>query len=259
MIQHQASGLQYYTFESFDRYGIHHAIFTRLGGVSPVPWATLNLGGTVGDEPERVRENRNRAFLIFGTSIEKSFDVWQVHSNEVILVDDPKPVGTAHIKADAMLTDKKGVTLFMRFADCVPILLFDKNKGVAGIVHAGWKGTVDRIVEVAIRKMGSYYGSKPSNILAGIGPSIGCHHYTVGEEVFDEARKKTPEIVNDSFEIANGKVNFDLWKANSQLLKINGVELIETAKICTACHLDEWFSHRGEQGKTGRFGVFIHL
>lgn len=259
LIHHQNNGLHFYTFELFDRYGVPHAVFTRKGGVSPAPWDTLNLGGTVGDDADRVKENRERAFAVIGSTIEKSFDVWQVHSNEVIVVDTPKLPDAAHLKADAILTDKPGVTLFMRFADCVPILLFDKNKGVIGIVHAGWKGTIDRIVEAAIHKMKSVFASNPGDILAGIGPSIGGHHYLVGNEVLEEAKLKTPEIVNTAFEVINGKIYFDLWKANSRLLNINGVELIEIAGICTACRLDEWFSHRAENGKTGRFGVFVHL
>lgn len=139
-IEHQ--GLHYFTFESFPS-GLIHGILTRKGGVSPEPWASLNLGGTVGDDPQRVRENRLRALEALGRSPDSVFDAWQVHGTGVFRADAPRPADMPHPKADILLTDRPQVTLLMRFADCVPIFLVDRRHGAIALIHAGWKGTVE--------------------------------------------------------------------------------------------------------------------
>lgn len=259
MNSHTVNGLHFYTFEALDRYGVPHAIFTRRGGVSPHPWASLNLGGSVGDAIERVRENKRRALDAINLSVYSTYDVWQVHSAEVVCVDKPKEPDQPYQKADAILTDQKGVTLFMRFADCVPILLFDKNKGVSGIAHAGWQGTLLGIAEKAVQKMMETYGSKPEDIWAGIGPSICSYHYPVGVEVWRQAVETMPFVVEKSFVFERGQYQFDLWLANQLILEQVGVRDIEVSGLCTACNLADWYSHRAENGKTGRFGVAISL
>lgn len=265
----EQDGLRYYTFDSLAGYPLRHALLTRRGGVSAPPWASLNLGGTVGDDPLHVRQNRQRAFQALGVSGESVFDVWQVHSAEVVATARPRPADEAHRKADAILTDQPGVTLFMRFADCVPILLYDPTRQVIGLVHAGWIGTVDRVVSRAVQEMAQVYGVDPGNILAGIGPSIAAHHYEVGPEVQARVRQVFGADSASLLQALNGnekarpeapeKVTFDLWAANRLLLNQAGVEQVEIAGICTACHLEDWYSHRGEQGKTGRFGALIRL
>lgn len=256
---HTINGLHFYTFETLDRYGVPHAIFTRRGGVSPHPWASLNLGGSVGDNIERVRENKKRALDAIGLSIYSTYDVWQVHSQEVVCVEKPKDPDQPYQKADAILTDKTGVTLFMRFADCVPILLFDKNKGVIGMAHAGWQGTLLGIAEKVVQKMTLTYGSKTEDIWAGIGPSIGGHHYPVGVEIWRQAVEKMPFVAEKSFTLDQGQYRFSLWLANQLILAQVGVRDIEVSGLCTACNLEDWYSHRAENGKTGRFGVVISL
>jgi len=253
------NGLHYYTFETLDNFGVAHAIFTRRGGVSPEPWSSLNLGGSVGDSIERVVENRRRAFEAVGLSFQRTFDVWQVHSDEVICVSEPKNPQEPHHKADAILTSSRGVHLLMRFADCVPLLFFDKSKGVIGIAHAGWKGTVSKIALKVIYKMASTYGSNPKDIWVGIGPSIAAHHYPVGVEVWKSAFDAMPDLARQAFEVEDGVFKFDLWLANRLLLEQAGVREIEIAGLCTACHLDDWYSHRAESGQTGRFGIVISL
>ena len=259
MNRHNRDSLEYETFDKLDRLGIPHAIFTRKGGVSPEPWASLNLGGTVGDDQERVQENRYRAFQALNFSIEKSYDVWQVHSSRIICVDQPRKSSEPLIQADGMVTNQSGVILFMRFADCVPIIMVDPIQKAIGLIHAGWKGTLYRIAEAALRTMETHYGSKPRDILVGLGPSIGAHHYQVGSEIYEQAKRTLPQDISEIFEIKDQKFYLDLWRANQLILQQNGVKSIELAGQCTACHLEDWFSHRAEQGKTGRFGVIICL
>ena len=182
-------GIRYFKFRSFDHTEINQAIFTRRGGFSPKPWESLNMGGMVGDDRQRVEMNRNRAFLAVGRDPTSMYDVWQVHSAKVVCVNSPRPVGVPHLKADGVLTDNPKVTLFMRFADCVPITLYDPERHVVGLIHSGWQGTVKKIVNAAIHAMVRNYNCKVENILAGIGPSISVHHYEVGPEVVENVRE----------------------------------------------------------------------
>ncbi len=261
MYFHQSDNIRYLTFESLNT--VPHAVVTRHGGVSSSPWASLNLGGTVGDKPDRVSENRQRAFHSLGFDISSAYDVWQVHGNTVVSTDLPRRENEPHLKADAILTNHPDVTLFMRFADCVPILLWDPIQKVVGLVHAGWQGTVNQTVVSSIQSMQSRYQSKPINIIAAIGPSIGSHHYRVGEEVIKQVEavfgyESNKLLSNYKMDPARS-AELDLWKANSLLLENQGIKNIEIAGICTACNLEDWYSHRGESGKTGRFGVLIKL
>jgi hypothetical protein len=147
----------------------------------------------------------------------------------------------------------------MQFADCVPILIYDPKNNIIGIVHAGWQGTVKRIVQNAVKYLTDMFSSDPEEILAGIGPSIGPDHYEVGKDVIIEVDDKLKEIRSEILITKNGKTYFDLWKSNELLLIQSGVKNIEVAGICTACNLDEWYSYRMEGQKSGRFGVFMSL
>lgn len=258
MAFHQPESIRYYQFDLFDGLPVTQAIFTRRGGVSPAPWESLNMGATVGDHDLRVSENRRRALAEMGKSPNSIYDVWQVHSSEVVCAQAPRG-DAAHVRADAIFTDRPEVTLMMRFADCVPILLADPSRRVVGLVHAGWVGTVNFVVRAAVETMIEHYGSTPAEIYAGIGPSIGAHHYPVGPEVVEQVQASFGAQAESLLPTSGEAVQFDLWAANRLILEQAGVTKIETAEICTACHLEDWFSHRGEAGKTGRFGAIIAL
>ncbi len=251
--------VRYFTFESLEKTGVAQAVFTRCGGVSDSPFSSLNTGGTVGDDPEAVAENRLRCFTALGRDITSMHDVWQVHSNDVVYANAPRLAGQPHQRADILLTDQPAVTLFMRFADCVPIFLVDPVRHVTGMVHAGWVGSVNRIPAAAVQAMTRQYGCRPGDILAAIGPSIGVEHYPVGEEVIDRVKQSFGEESGELLVKYADGVHFDLWKANQFTLESEGVGQIEQAGICTACHLEDWFSHRGEAGRTGRFGALLAL
>jgi purine-nucleoside/S-methyl-5'-thioadenosine phosphorylase / adenosine deaminase len=261
---HQVEDIRFFTFELFEDAGVSHGAITRRGGVSPHPWSSLNVGGTVGDEADRVSENRQRSFQALGRSFTSLFDVWQVHGKEVVCATAPRRSEQVHQKADVILTDRLEVTLFMRFADCVPIFLFDPFKKVVGLAHAGWLGTVQLTAAAAVDAMRACYGSRPQDILAGIGPSIGAHHYEVGPEVVSQVRAAFGPEASAVLSTANGAAQgdralLDLWAANRIVLQRTGVQHIEIAGICTACGMEDWYSHRGEKGRTGRFGALIAL
>ena len=256
---HQPDSIRYYTFESLNEAGVTHAVFTRREGVSPEPWASLNVGGLRGDDPPRVLENRVRSFRALGKAPESVYDVWQVHSAEVISTKAPRPPSVPHLKADAILTDRPEVTLFMRFGDCVPILMYDPVRRVAGLAHAGWLGTVRGTVTASVAKMQAEFGSRPRDILAAIGAAIAGHHYEVGPEVIQQVNRAFGQDAVELLTRSGQAIHFDLWAAHRLLLEKIGVRRIEIAGICTACHLEDWYSHRGEGGKTGRFGALIAL
>ena len=251
-------GVRYLTFDAFPK-NIAHAIFTRQGGLSPAPWDSLNVGGTVGDERGRVLENRYRAFRALGRDPRSMFDVWQVHSADVVITQAPHLSQPLEFKADAILTDRLGVTLFMRFADCVPILLHDPQKGLIGIAHAGWQGTVKKIAKATVEAMQAAYGSNPADILAAVGPSIGPDHYEIDSDVIERVRATFDGDSDALLPSHDGHVYFDLWAANRLTLEQAGVGQVEVAGLCTACAPDDWYSHRAQKGKTGRFGALIAL
>lgn len=255
----EKQGLRYFQFDLFEQQPLLHGVITRNGGFSQPPFDSLNTGGTVGDDNRVVLRNHQRIFEVFDLDFSTRLDVWQVHGTQILCGDEPRDPDVPHVKADGILTDNPDVTLFMRFADCVPILLYDPLKKVIGIIHAGWQGTYKQITRVAIEKMEACYGSKPETILAGIGPSICQDCYQVGSEVIDAFRESFGQKADQFFTTRDESYYLDLWAANRETLLMAGVRQIESAGICTACHLEDWYSHRAENGSTGRFGVLMRM
>lgn len=248
----------YYRFSGWD--GITHAIFTRHGGVSPEPWASLNTGGTVGDAPENVRRNHHIMYETLKVDAARAVTVWQVHGCDTVLATHPVYNRRWLAHADAMMTNRPGLPLVMRYADCTPILAYDPVRGAVGIAHAGWRGTVLGMASHLIKAMQNAFGSRPADIRAGIGPAIGPDRYQVGEEVVNAVHEQFGTL--DGLikrDPADGSAYFNLWEANRLDLLRAGVEEIEVMGLCTAERTDDFFSHRGEHGKTGRFGAVICL
>jgi hypothetical protein len=258
MTFHEQNGLRYFSFDIFPD-SITQAILTRRGGVSPAPWSSLNVGGSVGDDRERVAENRIRSFNLLGRNPASIHDVWLVHGASVVYADEPRLLEHPSPQADILLTNNPEVTLFMRFGDCTPILYFDPKKQVVGMAHAGWLGTVRGAASAAVFAMQERYGCEPQDILAGIGPAIGVDHYEVGAEVVEQVQSAFGKDAEQVIQTRDGRTYFDLWTANVLQLKNAGVEQVELSGVCTACHLEDWFSHRAEKGKTGRFGALMAL
>lgn len=256
-----AGVIHYYQFESFGSLpGVEHGIFARHGGVSPAPFASLNMAVSTGDARDNVRQNRERAFQALGRDPASVADLWQVHSAEVVVAEAPRGALEHLGKADALVTDRPEVTLFLRFADCVPIMLYDPRRKAAGLVHAGWKGTLLKAPAQAVRVMAQRYGCRPADLWAGIGPSIGPCHYAVGPEVVALVRQAFPGA-DELLLPVDGTTHLDLWAANARALREAGVEAaqIEIGQLCTACRPEEFYSHRAEGGQTGRFGAVIGL
>lgn len=257
---HQADSIRYYSFDIFTDMPVTQAVFTRRGGVSEGAWDSLNVGATVGDELENVFENRERSFRAVGRDIGTLYDSWLVHGTGVLVADAPRPrKNESPPKADILLTDKPNVSLFMRYADCVPLLFHDPQRKLVGLAHAGWRGTLDDVAAATVEAMKAQYDSKAEDIRAGIGPSISAERYEVGPEVVAAAEERFGADAGEVLLRKNGSVHLDLWRANELLLARAGIKHIEVSGLCTASNPAYWFSHRGDKGKTGRFGALIAL
>lgn len=260
MNPHQNDQIKFLTFEKLDSDSrVSHGIFQRHGGCSPHPWHSLNLSTTVGDSRENVIENRKRIMRSLEFPDDVYYDVWQIHSDKVVIADKPRGREEKYIQADAILTNTPGIVLLMRFADCVPIFLFDPIKCVIGLVHAGWIGTVKKIAGASVENMKRKFGTNAKDVRAFIGPSISAEKYEVGKEVVDKVKNAFSNEWENLIQQNNRRTYFDLWKSNAIVLQNVGVENIELSGICTASDPTNWFSHRAEKGKTGRFGVLFGI
>jgi YfiH family protein len=183
----------------------------------------------------------------------------QTHTNCVAEISD---IPENEIKeTDALVTNKTGICLCVQTADCVPILLFDPINNVIAAVHAGWRGTVKKIVEIAVQKMVQKYKSSPENIVAAIGPSISADIYEVGNEVVEEVKKSIPNAELLLHKNSSGKYHVNLWEANRQILLENGLseKHIEILGECSFTQDSKYFSARKEGIDTGRMvsGIMI--
>jgi polyphenol oxidase len=257
MSLHRSGGVDYYSFDILAPWpDITQAAFTRRGGVSEPPFDTLNASFAVGDDPGAVAVNHRRMAAALGWPPDRSVSVRQVHGRNAVAVGPERVGAGTAIEADILVTDQPGILLMQRFADCTPVILWDPDKRVVALVHAGWKGTILGAPASAVEMMVSRYGSSPSSILAGIGPSIGPCCYEVGESVVQPASRvfAGTGVLQTQ---AGGSVHFDLWGANAETLMRAGVpeERIAVSGLCTRCRSDLFFSHRASGGRSGRFAV----
>lgn len=249
----------YYQFDQWQHSPFQHGVFTRRGGVSQGHWQSLNVGGTVGDDRAAVLENHRRMYATLDLSPHYACTVWQVHGIDTVVANGPLPQRKWLARADGIITNRIGLALSMRFADCVPVLFYDPEHHAIGLAHAGWRGTVQAVVWSTLQAMQNAYASRPEVIQAAIGPSIGPDRYQVGEEVVETVQQRFGTLEGLIQRAEDNSAYFNLWEANRRLLIEAGVQQIEMAGLCTATHTDEFFSHRAEQGKTGRFGVVMAL
>lgn len=254
----ERSGLSYYVNEDWP--SLAHGIFTRLGGASRGQWTSLNVGGNIGDEPAAVAENHRRIYDAVNAKGEHAATTWLVHGTKIVAVDAPGNGRGWLAKADGMISDQPGLPLMMRFADCVPLLLYDPVRQAIGLGHAGWRGTVNGMAAKMAHAMKNAYGSRIQDIQVVIGPAISRANYQVGAEVVHLALNYFGKESGVVWRHPNdGAAYLDLWLANQLDLQRTGVEDVKVLRICTYDNADEFFSHRAERGKTGRFGVVISL
>lgn len=250
------TGLVWYEFPgSHARFS--HAILTRLGGVSMGAFSALNLGSTVGDNPDAVKENHRLIYTNFNLDKAQVVSPYQVHQRQVARVGI-QDGGSVIPATDALITNTPGVVLLLRFADCVPVLFYDPIHHAAGLAHAGWRGIAAGVSQACVQAMQREFGSHPQDLWAGIGPAICKQHYAVNLDVVNAINASLTSSVRIA-EKRTGQWFVDLPGAVDAQLRSLGVQQVNHASLCTACQTKEWYSHRAESGVTGRFGVFVML
>ena len=248
---------------------LFHVITTRHGGKSNNSYSSLNLSYTVGDEKMLVTENRAIIYNRYGLSPFEVVVMEQIHSTNIAIVNSEKLEKKTRgeqllTTTDAAITSEKNLFLMVLAADCAPILLFDADKHVIGIAHAGWRGTLAGIAQKTVRTMTKLWGSAPSDIFAGIGPSIGSCCFEVDKTLFDLFRKTYSN--SRSWSKVSGRRYFlSLKKLIFKQIVDSGLppDNICCSDICTACNVNNLFSLRAakKQGykNTGRFAAIIGM
>jgi polyphenol oxidase len=257
--KNERDGLHFFHLGSIPANGVvRHAIYSRLGGISPAPYASLNLSMSVPDERERVYANRRLVYGQYGRDTASVVHAHLVHGAAVARVTQADN-GTWLKHVDGLITDEPGCVLTMNFADCAPILIYDPRHRAIGLGHAGWRGAVVDQPGSLVRAMGEQFGSRPADLVAAVGPCIGPCCYEVGPEVIDAVRGSFAEPDHLLRQNGGARSHFDLPEANRHNLAAAGVTQVELSGYCTACRTDLFFSHRAEKGQTGRFGVLFAL
>ena len=224
---------------------IHALTTSRAGGHSQPPFDTNNLALHVGDDALQVHSNR--LALVNRLQMPKE-PVWleQTHSTHCVRVDEDD-----NREADATITRRAGIPLAIMTADCLPILLCDRNGTEIAAIHAGWKGLAYGIVEQTLQKM----QSRPESLLAWIGPAICQRCYQVGKEMEDTFLSRY-SYVSSAFEHQDGRCYANLPAMAELILKSQGVSAVFQTKACTFEHKETFYSYRRE-AKTGRIATLI--
>lgn len=273
---HEKNGAEYLTFPAISETGlVSHLMTMRSGGVSEGELGSMNLSFTRGDRKENVEENFRRAAALLGCGPEDivcSEQTHMVHIRHVTAEDKGKGVTRPkdYRSVDGLITDEPGVALAVFYADCVPLLFLDPVRRAVGLAHSGWRGTAQGMGARMAEAMEKAFGSRPEDLLAGIGPSICRDCYEVSEDVAEAFRmlfsgegfRKVPIGTEQVlYEKGDGKYQLDLWKANEAVLLSAGIrpEHISMTDVCTCCNPELLFSHRASGGRRGNLGMFVML
>lgn len=253
--------------------GVRAAFTSRHGGVTPGPKGSLNVSYMVGDDPGRVAENRRRALGVLGVPPERAVVAGLVHGADVADVPGPLPDTGPGAAAgdrsglvpgvDGLVTAAPGVALVVTTADCVPVFLYDPRRRAAGLVHAGWRGTARSAAVRAVRAMEAAFGSRPADLWAVVGPSIGPCCYEVDDPVLAAFAGAGHRAESPWFRRAPQarRWRLDLWAANRDQLLAAGLPpaQVRVSGICTACRPADFFSHRAAAGQAGRQAAIVVL
>ena len=266
-IVNEKNGVIYLTFSKLAAAGVRHGFSTRMGGVSKGNLGTMNLSFTRGDREENVRENFRRIADAIGFEAKDLVFSAQIHETKLRKVTKENR-GEGILREtvpgiDGLVTNEPGVPLYTSYADCVPLLFYDREQKVISMAHSGWRGTAARIGANMIHLMEEEYGSQAENIIAAIGPSICRACYEVSEDVWEAfgetfSAEQLPQIFDNK---GHGKYQLDLWEANRIILTEAGIlpEHLDITDLCTCCNHDKLFSHRASHGRRGNMGAFLCL
>jgi hypothetical protein len=280
-----SNGVQWLAIPAWEKMPwLWHGFSTRRGGLSRVYCADdasgeLNLGFTAADDRKTVLRNRQLfAEAVTGDPATPLVALKQIHSNRMIQAAAEDAARERPSKADALMTDEPGLLVGIQTADCIPVLVADRKRHAVAAFHAGWRGTVNRIVESGIGRMRLQFGSQPEDLVAAIGPGIGACCYSVGEEMLsnfesqfayarelfrevydsDPVRTRYPMLFLTQRAPGHSEIgpslHLNLVEANRRQLLAAGLKprSIKLIGGCTSCQRELFFSHRGSQGHAGR-------
>ena len=238
------------------RDGLAAGFTMRNGGSSRPPFNSLNLGFGSGDHASQVEANRTAVARVFDLEPHLFLTVNQVHGSEILVIDHPNP-DVSHfqrVDSDAIITNQRNILIGILVADCFPVILYDQNKHVAGVVHLGWRGTAAGLLGRTVNAMREIFGCQAADICAAVGPGIGAHSYEVDRPVRDAFRQGTDQWGRIATEISLGHWQLDLQKSVLLQLDEAGVDRtdVDIVEECTCCHKETFFSYRRDQGRTGR-------
>jgi polyphenol oxidase len=234
-----------------------HAFTTRIGGESDEPLDSFNLGRHWNTEESRIDaiKNRERLCAALGLDAERLTVPGQQHTTNIYVVETQTASHSQRLpELDGAASDQPGYPVLLHFADCVPIMLYDRRNKVLCVLHAGWKGTAGGIASKGVQLLQQRWDSDPHDIAAAIGPAIGSCCYPTGDDV----AAKLSETITESLplmQMRNGKLHPDLKAINAMQLLECQVRDIDVSAWCTACHPEIFYSHRQSSGKTGRQGA----
>ena len=255
----------YLTIPNFTETGlVNHGFTTRLGGVSAPPLSSMNLGIGRGDDPRSVCENYKIAGDAIGFDPARLVFFPQVHKNDIfVATEEDAGMGfrEARPEYDGIITNVKNLPIATFHADCTPIFLLDPIKKVIGAVHAGWRGTALKAAGSAVAKMSEFFGSNPSDILAGIGPCGRACCYETDRDVPEAMISSLGECANEYIIPRGNKWHIDLAGLNKLVLMHSGIPFdnITLCNICTCCNSDKFWSHRATGGVRGAMAAIIML
>ena len=245
--QHTDNSITYLRSQALE--GVAHGFSTRLGGVSPAPWDSLNLGVGRGDTMENVQENYRRFCVALGMDDHRAVLSKQIHEDVVRHVTEADAgkglyCDRDYTSVDGMVTNVPHLPLVVFSADCNVILLYDPVGRAIGACHAGWRGTALGIAKKTVQEMVRLFGCNPANIRAAIGPAIGQCCFETDEDVPAALREALGAEVEPYITWNGTKYHIDLKAVNALWLRKAGVERIDICDHCTACRPDLYWSHR---------------
>lgn len=236
---------------------------TRNGGSSRPPFNSLNLGFGSGDHLSQVEANRATVARSFGIEPHLFLTAKQVHGSEILVIDQSNPEVShfQRVESDAIITNQRHILIGILVADCFPVILYDRAKHVAGVVHLGWRGTAAGLLGRTVQAMREIFNCQPVDLRAAIGPGIGAHSYEVDRPVRDAFRQGTGQWERIAKEVSLGHWQLDLQKSIVLQLDAAGIvrSAVDTLEECTCCNKETFFSYRRDNGRTGRQMGFMLL
>ena len=265
MLTEEINGLKLLKFENLAGLaGLKHAVSTRRGGVSPEPYASLNLGFGTKDPADNALENLKLLCGALGCPSEKTVRMRQTHTANVRIIGPDfefSPTAPSAVSGcDALVTNLKGVPLLSLSADCALTVFYDPVRSVLAVCHSGWRGAMLNIYSQIISVMKLRFDTDPCDIIAGVSPMISAENYPVKDDLMEKFRLFYPqEITRKCLILKDGRHHFSLKDLLKYQLQGLGVKNYEFAHLCTYANKDLFYSWRRDGESSGRFGLLASL